>query len=62
VWAIEVKRGLSPKLEKGFHHARTDLKPSRSFIVYPGDERYPLADRVEVVPLAVLCQDLAAMP
>jgi hypothetical protein len=36
LWAIEVQRGLGPKLEKGFHHARERLKPERSFVVYSG--------------------------
>jgi predicted AAA+ superfamily ATPase len=59
-WAIEVKRGLSPKLEKGFHHARADLKPARSFIVYSGNERYPRAAGVDAIPLPDLCRLLAA--
>jgi hypothetical protein len=44
IWAIEIKRGLTPKLERGFHNARDDLGPDRSFIVYSGDERYPRAE------------------
>ena len=27
-WAVEVKRGLAPKLDKGFHRARQDLDPA----------------------------------
>ena len=41
IWAIEIKRGLSPKLEKGFHFAYEDLKPEKAFVVYSGQERYP---------------------
>lgn len=33
VWAIEIKRSLTPKVEKGFHLACQDLKPSRRFLV-----------------------------
>jgi len=40
LWAIEIKRGLSPKLDRGFHHAREELHPNRSFIVYSGTKRY----------------------
>ncbi len=57
LWAIEIKRALAPKLEKGFHHARADLKPARCFIVYPGDERYPMAQGVEAISL----QDMAGV-
>ena len=61
LWAIEIKRGLSPNLEKGFHHARADLKPTRSFIVYSGKERYPKADGVEAIGLRELAEELAAV-
>ncbi len=51
LWAIEVKRALTPKPGKGFHHAREDLNPARSFVVYAGEERYPLGENVEAVSL-----------
>ena len=57
LWAIEIKRGLAPKAEKGFHHARQDLRPSRSFIVYSGQDRYPKAEGVEAIGV----RELAAM-
>ncbi len=51
LWAIEIKRSMSPKLQKGFFYAQNDLKPERSFVIYPGDERYFLADNVEAIGL-----------
>ena len=51
VWAIEIKRGLAPKPDRGFHHAREDLTPRRSFVVYPGDQRYPIREDVEAISL-----------
>ncbi len=51
LWVVEVKRSLAPKLERGFHHAWEDLKPDRGFLVYAGDERYPLAAEVEAIGL-----------
>ncbi|MBX9927039.1 MAG: ATP-binding protein [Hyphomicrobiaceae bacterium] len=59
-WAIEIKRGLSPKLGRGFHSARADIAPARSFVVYGGTERYPLAADIEAVPLHALAAELAA--
>ena len=53
-WAIEIKRSLAPKLDKGFHHAREDLGPERSFLVYPGEQRYPRGEGVEVIGLVEL--------
>ena len=59
LWAVEIKRGLSPRLDRGFHHAREDLNPERSFVVYSGDDRYPKGDRVEVIGLGELASLLA---
>ena len=57
-WAVEVKRSLRPKLERGFHEACADLKPARRFLVYPGTERFPLAADVEALPLAELAGEV----
>ncbi len=54
-WAIEVKRSLAPKLERGFHSALADLEPERSFVVYPGGDRYRLGPSTEAISLAELC-------
>ena len=53
-WGVEVKRGLAPKLGKGFHQARVDLAPDRTFVVIPAEERYPLGDGVEAIGVAKL--------
>jgi predicted AAA+ superfamily ATPase len=49
VWAFEVKRSLAPKVERGFHIACEDLLPSRKFVVYLGQEAYPMSHDIEVV-------------
>jgi len=59
-WAIEIKRSLAPKLERGFHSALADLEPERSFVVYPGDERYRLGPLTEAIGLAELCAEAKA--
>lgn len=59
LWAIEIKRGLAAKTGKGFHHARADLKPARSFVVYSGDERYQKAEGVEAISVSELAAILA---
>lgn len=59
LWAIEVKRSLSPKVERGFHAACDDLRPARKLVVYPGSESFPLGHDIQAVPLATLCQQLA---
>ena len=59
VWAIEIKRSLTPKVERGFHAACDDLKPTRKLLVYPGTEAYPLGNDVQAISLEVLCRELA---
>ena len=61
LWAVEIKRSLAPVPTKGFHHAREDLQPSRTFIVYAGQDRYPLGNGVEVISLLELAEELAAL-
>ncbi|MBI1287653.1 MAG: DUF4143 domain-containing protein [Flavobacteriales bacterium] len=56
LWAIEVKLGLAPKPTKGFFNALEDLQPDRAFIVYSGDERYPLNSEIEVIGLRELAE------
>ena len=60
LWGIEIKRGLAPKLERGFHQARTDLHLTRSFVVYAGKDRYPLANGVEAISLLEMTQLLSS--
>ena len=57
-WAVEIKKGLSPKTERGFHHARTDIEPDHTFIVYSGQERYSRAEGIEVIGLRELATEL----
>jgi hypothetical protein len=58
-WAIEIKRSLAPKLERGFHSALADVNPERSFVVYPGSERFPLGRSTEAINLDDLCMEIA---
>lgn len=60
-WAIEIKSGLAPGVSRGFHSARQDLNPDRSFVVYSGEERYSLQDGVEAIGVAQLAQELAQL-
>lgn len=60
LWAIEVKRSLAPKIGRGFHAACEDLKPARKLVVYPGQDRWPVAEGIEVIGLAELCAEVAS--
>lgn len=61
LWAVEVKRSLSPRPEKGFHIACADLDPERRLLVYPGDDSFPVGGGVTAVGLHQLAAELAGM-
>ncbi len=57
-WTIEIKSGLTPKLVKGFHKALEDIQPDRSFVVYSGEDRYPVTEETEVIGLYALAAEV----
>ena len=59
-WAIEIKRGPTAALGRGFHAARADLAPARTLVVAAGEDHYTRSDGVEVVGLRGLCGLVAA--
>ena len=60
LWAVEIKRSLTPKVERGFHAACDDLQPARKYVVYPGRAAYPLSPDIEAIPVAELARLVAA--
>ena len=54
LWAIEIKRGRAPRLDRGFHNARADLRPARAFVAHSGDERFPVTEGVEAISVSEL--------
>jgi len=58
LWAVEIKRSLSPKPTRGFHEACRDLQPERRCVVYPGTESYPLGEEAEVCPLMEMARSI----
>ena len=60
-WAIEIKRGLSARPEKGFFIACEDVKPKRRFVVNSGAERYRISEAVETIGVKDLAAELAAL-
>jgi uncharacterized protein len=51
---VEVKRADAPRMTPSMRSALTDLELDRLVVIYPGDRRYRLNDKVEVVPVSVL--------
>lgn len=53
---VECKRADVPRVTPSIRIALEDLGLERVAVLYPGARRFPLADRVEAVPLATLAQ------
>ncbi len=51
---IEFKRVDAPRLTPSMRSALSDLKLDKLLVIYPGSLRYPIAERVEAVPLTLL--------
>src|SRR5271167_1349414 len=51
---VECKRMDAPTLTPSMRIALNDLKLDRLVVVYPGERRYALAERIEVIPLVEL--------
>ena len=58
-WAVEIKLGLVPKPTRGFYNALEDVQPSQAFIVYSGEDRYPISRDVHAIGLQQMAERLA---
>jgi predicted AAA+ superfamily ATPase len=51
VFAVEIKRSVAPRATRGFHLASEDIGATRKFVVYSGQETFPLAHDTEAISL-----------
>jgi predicted AAA+ superfamily ATPase len=58
IWAIEIKRSSSPKVTKGFYQACEDIQPNETFVVYNGEETFPLPNGVVAIGLPFLMEKI----
>ncbi len=56
IW-VECKRMDAPRLTLSMRTAIQDLELSRLLVIYPGLKPYPLAENIQVLPLASLAGD-----
>lgn len=61
IWAVEIKRNPAQGLQKGNHHAISDIVPKRSFLVHGGGDRFPITRETEAISLRELANELAAL-
>ena len=58
LWAIEVKKGTAPKITRGFHQASEDVQATHKFVVYGGDDEFPVKHGIRVISLQNLMRRL----
>jgi predicted AAA+ superfamily ATPase len=58
---VECKRVDAPRMTPSIRIALDDLQLARIAVVYPGTLRYPIADRVEAVPLSAIVDGMRGL-
>ena len=61
LFGVECKKADAPNLTPSMRIALADLKLERISVVFPGQRRYSLADRVSAVPLADLTKGMSGL-
>jgi hypothetical protein len=62
LFGVECKRADAPRLTPSMRSALQDLGPERIAVIYPGAKRYPIAERVDAVPLGSLASPGGVFP
>ena len=57
-WAIEIKHGLAPKLNKHYRQTCEDVGATKKYVVYGGEDEFPVGDDVTVISLKGILQKL----
>jgi predicted AAA+ superfamily ATPase len=58
-WAVEIKRSLgNPAPSRGFYIGCGDVQATRQIVLYPGDERFSLDAKTEVMSLQTFMSDV----
>lgn len=60
LWAIEIKNSVAPKIKKGFHLACKDIKATRKYVIYGGEDEFPIAKDTTVLSLKGMLVKLQA--
>ena len=58
IWAIEIKYGVAPKISKAFGPTCNSLGINRKFVVYGGEEEFPIGDDTTMISLPRLMQKI----
>ncbi|KIH75423.1 ATPase [Geoalkalibacter ferrihydriticus DSM 17813] len=57
-WAVEIKHGVAPKLGKHFSSTCEDVGATHKYVVYGGDDEFPVGDGVTMISLPRIMEKL----
>jgi predicted AAA+ superfamily ATPase len=57
-WAVEIKHGVAPKLGKHYSQTCDDAGAVHKYILYGGDDEFPVGNDVKIISLAGLMEKL----
>ena len=60
IWAVEIKFGVAPKLGKHFSQTCNDVGATHKFVVYGGDDEFPIGDNIRMISLPKIMGKLIA--
>jgi predicted AAA+ superfamily ATPase len=52
--SIEIKYSVTPKLTRSNLMAIQEIQPKKTWIIYPGQESYPIKDTIWTLPITQL--------
>lgn len=58
IWAIEIKHGIAPKIGKHFSQTCDDVGATHKFILYGGEDEFPVGNNVKIMSLSKLMEKL----
>ena len=61
VWAVEIKYGTAPKLSKHYSQTCSDIGATHKFVIYGGDDEFPVGDNVCMISLAKIMERIIAI-
>jgi uncharacterized protein len=58
IWAVEIKHGAAPKLGKHYSQTCDDVGAAHKYILYGGDDEFPVSTDVKIISLSGLMEKL----
>ena len=58
LWAIEIKRSLTPAVSKGFHIGCEDINAKKKYVIHQGNESFSMGEGIMAMPLKNMMNEL----